>query len=182
MSTKTATKRSGTPMSEQRLSKLQKWILVNCYKVTVLFDRSSLKELKNAGASRKCRDCPKTRENVRLPEKQDDVPYHCATDGLPTSCSYFVFYKEDILLSYFSLPPNNGILHINRVQHFHSSPDYTKAHVSVHRSIGSLVDKGLIRAWSGFREESLMIWLTDAGIEKSADLMEKGGSESSVDP
>lgn len=36
-------------MSKQRLSKLQKWVLINCYKVTVLKDRNDLqlKKIKN---------------------------------------------------------------------------------------------------------------------------------------
>jgi hypothetical protein len=32
-------------MAENRLSKLQKWILINCYNVTVLHDRSGLEKL-----------------------------------------------------------------------------------------------------------------------------------------
>jgi hypothetical protein len=168
-------------MSEQRLSKLQKWILENCYRVTVLFDRSNLKELKNAGASRKCRDCPKTKESVDLPEKQGYAPYRCAM-GRSGFCSYFAFYKEDILLSYFSLRTNNEILHISRVQHFHGGPEYTKAHVSVHRSISSLVEKGLVHAWNPLRDESLMIRLADSGVEKAAELLEKDGDKSSAKP
>ena len=87
-------------MSEQRLSKLQKWILENCYRVTVLLDRTDLKELKNAGSSYKCRDCAKTRESISVSKK---LTYLCKKDG--RSCHYFNFYKEDILLSFFMLAP-----------------------------------------------------------------------------
>ena len=157
-------------MSEQRLSKLQKWILENCYRVTVLLDRTALKELKNAGTSRKCGDCAKTAESVK-PKKNLD--YLCNKDGRP--CSYFYFYKEDILLSFFLLTPKNDIVHINRVQHFHDSHDYKKAHVTTHRSIKSLIKKGYISAYSVFREYSMQIHLTDKGIEKAAELLKIGG-------
>ena len=121
-------------MSDRRLSKLQKWILENCYKVTVLLDRTTLKGLHNIGRPCKCRDCPKTGESVKISKDKDKrINPLCANDGF--SCSYFEFYKEDILLSYFLLTPNNEVAHIHRVQHFHYSPDYTKAHVSAHRSI-----------------------------------------------
>ena len=153
-------------MSIQRLSKLQKWILENCFRVTVLLDRTMLKELHNVGHSRKCLDCPKTSKSVRLAKNHT---YLCAKDG--HSCSYFVFYKEDVLLSFFLLTPNNDITHFNRVQHFHDSPDYTKAHVTAHRSINSLVEKGLVYAWNTFREDSLIISLTDDGIKKAAELL-----------
>ena len=153
-------------MSERRLSKLQKWILENCYKVTVLLDRSTLKELNNIGQSYKCRDCPKTSESVRLMGIRD---YLCVKDG--HSCSYFIFYKEDILLSFFLLTPNNSIAHINRVQHFHDSLDYAKAHVTTHRSINGLVEKDLIFAFNVFKEYSVQIYLKDEGMKKAAELL-----------
>lgn len=34
-------------MASERLSKLQKWILETCFKITVLHDRRGLKPLKN---------------------------------------------------------------------------------------------------------------------------------------
>jgi phosphomevalonate kinase len=57
------------------------------------------------------------------------------------------------------------------VQHFHDSPNYTKAHVSTHRSINGLVEKRLVYAFSTFQEYSLQIHLTNAGIKKAADLL-----------
>ena len=157
-------------MSEQRLSKLQKWILENCFKVTVLLDRTALKELNNTSRSRQCKDCPKTSESVRVKRNQSNsiVPT-CVNDGF--ACTYFEFYKEDILLSFFLLTPNNDIAHFSRVQHFYDSPDYAKAHVTVHRSIKNLEEKGYIYTLSTFREDSLEIHLTDKGIEKAAELL-----------
>ena len=69
------------------------------------------------------------------------------------------------------LAPKNDIVHINRVQRFHDSPDYTKAHVTVHRSIKSLVDKGLVYTLNGFNEYSLQLCLTNDGIKKAAELL-----------
>jgi len=157
-------------MSEQRLSKIQKWILENCFRVTVLLDRTTLKKLNHITRSWQCKECPKTNENVRLTRNHGKIVTHyCVNDGF--DCPYYDFYKEDILLSFFGLKPNNDIAHIHRVQHFHESPDYTKAHVTTHRSIDSLTEKGLIYAWSTFQEESLTISLADEGMKKAAELL-----------
>ena len=157
-------------MSEQRLSKLQKWILENCFKVTVLSDRTMLKELNHITRGYKCRACNKLKESVRLSRDNNKLIVNiCRDDGFP--CPYFNFYKEDVLLSFFLLTPNNGIAHINRTQHFHDSPDYTKAHVTAHRSINSLAEKGFIYAFNVFREYSVQIYLSDKGIEKAAELL-----------
>ena len=155
-------------MSEHRLSKLQKWILENCFRVTVLLDRAALKKLNHIGDSRKCKTCPKTKEEVRLSRNQHNALQHRCGDGF---CPYFCFYKEDVLLSYFSLIPNNDMAHFSRVQHFHDSPDYSKAHVTVHRSINGLIDKGFVYTWNTFPENSQEICLTDDGVRKAAELL-----------
>ena len=155
---------------KQRLSKLQKWILENCFRVTVLLDRTTLKQLENTSCCRKCKDCCKT--SVRVRSKRNDnniVTPWCIEEN--SMCSYFEFYKEDILLSFFLLEPKHDIAHFARVQHFHDSPDYAKAHVIVHRSINNLIEKGLIRTWNAFREESVKIRLTGEGMEKAAELL-----------
>ena len=166
-------------MSEQRLSKLQKWILESCFRVTVLLDRTALKKLNSTNCSRQCRDCPKTSESVRIERDSNNfIAHRCVNSGF--SCSYFEFYKEDVLLSYFMLAPNNDIAHFSRVQHFHDSPDYAKAHVTVHRSIGNLVEKGFIFNLNTFREDSLQIHLTSKGIEKAAELLKISDWESLI--
>lgn len=160
-------------MSERRLSKLQKWILENCFRVTVLLDRSTLNNLKNIGNGWKCRDCPKTKGIVRIERSTSGFfSYQCLKEGHSFSrhCSYFHFYKEDVLLSFFGLLPDNNTIHISRVQHFHDSPGYAKAHVTTHRSINSLSHKGLIYAFK-FAEYSLQISLTDDGMKKAAELL-----------
>jgi len=161
-------------MSERRLSKLQKWILENCFRVTVLLDRSTLKKLNNIDNSRECKACPKTGENVRLSRNQHNALQHRCGNGY---CPYFEFYREDILLSFFMLTPNNDIAHFSRVQHFYDSPGYAKAHVTVHRSIKSLIEKGLIYTWNAFPENSQEICLTDDGVKKAAELLKISGFE-----
>ena len=42
-------------MASQKLSKLQKWILINCYRVTMLNDRARLKPLKTVAPEDLCR-------------------------------------------------------------------------------------------------------------------------------
>ena len=157
-------------MSKQRLSKLQKWMLENCFRVTVLLDRTTLKKLNNIGNSYKCRDCSKTNKSVRLIREQNKITTPmCVKDNF--DCSYFWFYKEDVLLSFFLLKPNNDITHFYRVQHFYDSPDYIKVHVTVHRSINNLIEKGLVFSWKVFREDSFYICLTDEGMKKAAELL-----------
>jgi hypothetical protein len=68
---------------------------------------------------------------VRLVKNKLSIEYSCLRDGF--ACPYFSFYKEDVLLSFFSLTPDDSKTHISRVQHFRSDSDYTKAHVSVHK-------------------------------------------------
>jgi hypothetical protein len=160
-------------MSEQRLSKLQKWILENCFRVTVLLDRSTLKALHHLSDSRKCKGCPKTAESVRLSRDHHNALQHlCGNDG-KGDCPYFEFYREDILLSFFSLPPDNDKAHFSRVQHFHDSPDYAKAHVTLHRSVNSLIEKGLAYTWNTFKEDSQQICLTDNGMKKAAEFLKQ---------
>ena len=169
-------------MSEQRLSKLQKWILVNCFRVTIQFDRSSLKALKNAGNWLRCKDCPKTREDVHPKKDIYDTRFKCKRGmRLVNECSYFAFYREDILLSFFSLTPDNGKLHNSRVQHFHNSPDYAKAQVTAYRSITGLVNKGLVNVYQ-FGGESMIINLTETGIAKAAELLKLEDFKSPVEP
>jgi len=162
-------------MSEQRLSKLQKWILENCFRVTVLLDRTRLEKLNNAGSSRECRGCPKTDKSVRLErDKSNNITVRCVIkSSIPRGaiCDYFEFYKEDILLSFFMLEPNNDIDHFDKVQHFHDSRDYAKIHVTVHRSIKNLIKKGYIYIWSAFAGDSMRICLTEDGMEKAAVLL-----------
>jgi DNA-binding MarR family transcriptional regulator len=96
------------------------------------------------------------------------------------SCPYFSFYKEDALLSFFSLTPDDSKTHISRVQHFRVDSDYTKAHVSVHRSLNSLVEKGLVTTFR-FAEYSMTISLTDEGMKKAAALLGIAAFQSPLD-
>ena len=176
----TGARRIDVQMSKQRLSRLQKWILENCFKVTVLLDRTNLKELNNAISSRKCRACPKTNECVRVERNKNNcITPRCLIGN--TYCSYYEFYKEDILLSFFLLETNNYKSHFSRVQHFRDSPEYRKAHVTVHRSINNLIEKGLVYTYSLFQENSLQINLTDKGLERAAELLEIRDYESLIE-
>ena len=89
---------------------------------------------------------------------------------LNEACRRCCFYKEDILQNYFQLTPNNAIQGFSRVLHFHDSPDYIKAHVTLSRSLTNLREKGFINTWR-FEDESLKIYLTAKGIKKAAELI-----------
>ncbi len=80
------------------------------------------------------------------------------------------FYKEDIMLSFFALIPNNNRLRNNRAQCFYGSPDYAKNHVIACRSIRNLVQKGLVITDDAGGEFSQKIQLTAEGAKKAAEL------------
>ena len=153
-----------------RLSKLQKWILTECFKVTVLLDRSDLKELRG---NTPCYDSEEKKYYSNCSEfiikKRDlnnHINYYC--NKRQQNCEYFKFYSDDILLSYFELEPDRWKYPFSRQQHFKGSPNNNKAYVSLGRSINNLGEKGYI--W-GYWYEGMEIFLTDKGRDKALELL-----------
>ena len=134
--------------------------------VTILMDRSLLRPLKNCRDSYKCSSCDVKNEAFLERNKYNDIVANCKDTGY--SCCQNSFYKEDILLSYFSLTPNNKKHSFSRVQHFHNSPDYSKIHVTLTRCLKNMWEKDLICLWRS-EDQSQRIILTDKGIEKAAE-------------
>jgi len=98
----------------------------------------------------------------------NDMVAGCKESG--EACRRCCFYKEDILQNYFQLTPNYTKHGFSRVIHFHDSPGYSKAHVTLFRSLTNLKEKELIYTWR-FEDESLQINLTDKGIKIAAELI-----------
>ena len=154
-------------MADQRLSKLQKWILENCFRVTILLDRAELKPLQNCRDSYKCTSCDI--QNAASLERDSNNVIFANCIGSGQSCFRSVFYREDVLLSYFGLASDNAKCSFFRVQHFRDSPDYAKAHATLSRCLKNLVEKGLIYLWR-VEDESQRICLTEKGIIIAAEL------------
>lgn len=156
-------------MAKERFSKLQKWIITECFKTTVLLDRSNLKMLKGTACYNEFRpeyykECSKT--IVKKRNTNNDIFYYCNKHN--RTCEYFKFYRDDILLSYFELEPDRWKYPFSRQQHFKGSPNNNKAYVSVGRTIKNLEEQGYI---IGFRWEGMEIILTDKGKEKALQLL-----------
>ena len=156
-------------MADRRLSKLQKWILENCFRVTILLDRTALRPLQNCRDSIKCDSCDMRSAASLQRGMYNNITAYCAEPGLP--CRRCLFYREDVLLNYFGLVPDNSKRSFIRVQHFHDGPDYSAAHVTLSRSLKNLKEKGLIYLWR-VEDESQRIFLTDHGVSQAAELTE----------
>lgn len=123
-------------MSKERLSKLQKWILINCYCMTVLHD------------------------NTRL------IPL----SGRNAPADKYIFFKDDILLSYFKLKSSRRYTFL-RVHHFKKNKAYYSAQASLSRTLKNLHDKKYIFDC----QSSNHIELTAAGRAKARELLNVKG-------
>ena len=121
-------------MSKERLSELQKWILVNCYRMTVLHDNTKLLQLSG-------RNAPGDK---------------------------YVFFRDDILLSYFNLPPS-GKNTFFKVHHFKENRNYYSAQATLSRTLKNLQGKEYIHAM----QEYSNVILTEKGKEKAIELNQK---------
>lgn len=147
-------------MAEQRLSNLQKWILVNCYEVTVLRNR------KDKNLSR-CTYYDKERcyNNVTAVDVHPNV-YDCKTrgyEGVPRQCSAFEFTQNDIYQNYYKLEPSRRMAVFTDKVYYRHMEDSDKIYNSTTRSLKNLKDKKLI--FYSHKGDSAMIVLTDAGRE-----------------
>jgi hypothetical protein len=122
-------------MGGKRLSKLQKWILVNCYRMTVLRDNTKLLPLSG-------RNAPDDR---------------------------YVFFRDDILRSYFALKPSRRDTFL-KVHHSKENKEYYSAQASLSRTLKNLHEKGYIIGYMVY----YYVELTEKGKEKAQELSVKG--------
>ncbi|MCL2699371.1 MAG: hypothetical protein FWE68_03580 [Defluviitaleaceae bacterium] len=166
-------------MPNQRLSKLQKWILTASYKVTVLLDNKCLKALDGKLCyMHPCKVCSVNqnrnaefngKEYIAVEKDSNNcIGNKCGKAG-NYSCHHFELYREDILLSYFNLEKSSKSV-MMRMQRFKDCPEYKKAHVTVTRTLKALETGGYICQYGG-GELSTSIRLTDKGAEKAAELL-----------
>jgi hypothetical protein len=123
-------------MSRNRLSKLQKWILIKCFKKTLLNDNSDLTILQAW--------------SYRNSNWKDDKHY------------WKYLYRSEILLDFFKCEPDRYKFAGQRNQHFKGTNN--KAQVTLTNSLSNLESKGLIQTIVGVYSRWFGIILTEKGL------------------
>lgn len=131
-------------MAAERLSKLQKWILVKCYQKTIKRDNSGFTILKSQ------RDC-----------------YGDVGKGEHTQNLYWGYlFRDEILTDYYKYPEDEKVWGVWAKQHAFKG-DTAKGRIAIARSLDNLEAKGLIEKWVGQYMRWQGVKLTEAGIAKA---------------
>ena len=135
-------------MAAERLSKLQKWILVKCYQKTIKRDNSGFTILKSQ------RDC------------YGDVGKNEHTQNL----YWGYLFRDEILADYYKYPEDEKVWSVWAKQHAFKG-ETAKGRIALARSLDNLETKGLIETWVGQYMKWQGVKLTEAGIERAKALM-----------
>lgn len=158
-------------MATERLSKLQKWILETCFKITVLHDRRGLKPLKICG----CYDVDKCPQwAVKQRNLWNEIECICDRDNAKIykdkECDMYYMYVEDILLNYYDMKCSCAKNVIYRVARIEMNENTNKNYATISRALKNMEDKGLVYRWK-FEEYSTRIFLTNKGKEKAMGIL-----------
>ncbi len=158
-------------MASERLSKLQKWILETCFKITVLHDRKGLKPLKICCYYDKDK-CPEFA--VKMRNCYNNIICKCEKDGKPyyanDYCNMYEMYLEDILLNYFGMEFSYEKGTIYRAARIKMDDNTNKNYATLIRSMKNLEKKDLAFRYK-YGERSTEICLTDKGRMKAMELL-----------
>lgn len=169
-------------MAEQRLSKVQKWILETCFKITVMHDRSELKKLKICPYYNE-EKCPVWSKKIR--DVNNGILHRCNMENKPQykndSCDVYEMYLEDILLNYFDMDYSFEKDVLYRVARIKMTDDTNKNYSTLSRTLKNLEDKGLIFRWK-YAEYSTQINLTDKGKNIAMSLLNVNENEINEPP
>lgn len=151
-------------MASERLSKLQKWILETCFKITVLHDRNGLKPLKICCYydEKKCSESV-----IKERDCYNNIEYHCNVENkrsYKNRCKMYDMYTEDILLNYFGMECSSVRDVLYRVARIEMNENTNKNYATISRTLKNMEYKGLVYRWK-FEEYSTEIHLTDKGKE-----------------
>jgi hypothetical protein len=150
-------------MSDNRIGKLENWILIHCYLKTIK------KELPNTWKKPRHYDYSKE-IRIRNLNSSDESIKKSAEFDLKTLESYL--FKYDILLNYFNLQLSykEGFWSEYN-EKFKDTREYRSALASLSRTLKNLVDKDLISWWYNdfFRWKGYK--LTDKGILKTESIL-----------
>ena len=128
-----------------RISQLQKWILRQAFKKTILLDNTDLEVIQNWKGWRYEEDIPKDNWYWRY------------------------LFRDDILLNYFNCKTDTNKSPYQRLHHFKG--DSNKAQATLSRSLKNMYDKELIELWYGSGTRWQGIVLTELGKEKAIPLL-----------
>ena len=149
-------------MANQRLSKLQKWILITCYEVTVLRQREDWSVVSCGRYNEKiCRDS--------FYESPENEWVNLCKLSSGHFCFFYQFTQDDIYSGYYHLPKSDRRSYTDTKCYFLTTEDSNKAYSTTFRSLRNLARKGFIRAVQF--EGRTTIKLTSQGEELVKDLM-----------
>lgn len=157
-------------MASERLSKLQKWILEICFKITVLHNREGLKTLKVCCCYNE-KICSES--VVKQRDCYNNIEYRCNVENkrsYKNECKMYNMYTEDILLNYFNMDGSNVRDVLYRVARIEMNENTNKNYATISRTLKNMEYKGLIYRWK-FEDCSTEIHLTDKGKEKAVTLL-----------
>lgn len=169
-------------MANERMSRMQRWILETCFKITVLHDREGLKPLKICCYYDKDK-CPKLAVKVR--NCHNNIICKCEKEGKPyyasDYCDMYEMYLEDILLNYFGMEFSYEKGTIYRVARIKMDDNTNKNYATLIRSMKNLEKKDLAFRYK-YGEKSTEICLTDKGRMKAMELLHISEEEISEPP
>lgn len=169
-------------MANERLSKIQKWILETCFKITVLHNRKGLKPLKICCYYDKDK-CPEFA--VKMRNCYNNIICKCEKEGRPyyasDYCNMYEMYLEDILLNYFGMEFSYEKGTIHRVARIKMAHNTNKNYATVTRTMKNLEEKDLAFRYK-YGEKSTEICLTDKGRMKAMELLHITEDEISEPP
>ena len=153
-------------MAAQRLSKLQKWILVNCYNTTVLKKRDDnvLIRCKDYDADVCC-------DSV-VPVAGYKYTYDCNKKGSSKksyNCSAFQFTQYEIYYYYYGMELSKLKTPTDFAVYFKHTPESEKRYINTSRSLKNLAEKGFIKCFLNDRTKTII--LTESGIKTTEALL-----------
>ena len=163
-------------MSEDRYSKLQKWILTHLYSILVDNDYSCITESGHIYCKQyNCEECSKDRIYIRIDGKTVISVKNCTSHLKNERCCLNGFItNNDILVHYyhFQTRPKKSLCNHDDLSIIPNS-DVAKARVTISRSVKALENKGLIHVYIT-RSNELRYYLSDTGIRKAEQLSNRG--------
>lgn len=157
-------------MASERISKLQKWILETCFKITVLHDREGLKPL-DVCSYYKADKCPKLAEKER--NSNNVIINICKFEGKSVHngiCKMYSMYIEDVLLNFFDMDFSYRRDTFDRIARIKMDENTNKNYATTSRTLKNMEEKGLVYRWK-YDSYSTEIHLTEKGKEKAMILL-----------
>lgn len=157
-------------MASERLSKLQKWILETCFKITVQHDREGLKPL-DVCLYYRADKCPELAVKERNPNNV--IINICRLEGKSVCngiCKMYSMYIEDVLLNYFDMELSYRRDTFDRIARIKMDESTNKNYATLSRTLKNMEEKDLMYRWK-YGSYSTELYLTDKGKEIAMKLL-----------